>query len=469
MMLLALEAGISKDECHVNIAALNAARALWYVAATNTAFDEEYGALLMRLEANVSISTEFLLKVCDILKRKDFDALLREDVVRQLMQLDDTAFEDLRSLTGDDVAMKLLCARWGCNTEGKSNCPITGLDNIGNSCYFNSALQLLFRVYGNHFMQLAKSDTQKTHTQVVSAEMRLLATLVRHVRGEARGWSSSSSDLHALLSAVQRLNPEARTKFQTGRQSDSSSIATHILSLIEVSFRQLPTPYYFMRAPMVSSGDAQWAAFCAEHNFMFTQAQCGQVKTEIVCDCSGPGFEPPDFSGFSSLSISASAANLRNVQDAVDLWGKDGTPLTTNKPIRCTWCGEKEDWRQRNIISRFPATGVLLVTINREYHDHNGMAKKWSDGVELPATVTFYGEGGVEYEVEPVATCIHSGTVQGGHYYCTVAQEGGGGSVTANDSWVSTSPRPITCTTQGSFFAFQLKRTIVRNEEGLIL
>ncbi|CUG42803.1 ubiquitin carboxyl-terminal hydrolase 2-like, putative, partial [Bodo saltans] len=283
-------------------------------------------------------------------------------------------------------------------------CPTYGLANIGNSCYFNSALQLLFRVYGCAIKNLSNKEPEDSTT------VKLLARLVQHVR-EPGPWgraSKTNDDLHTLLYAVQNLNREARTMFALYRQASSSSVATHILSLIEFASLRLSPPHYFTSVPMETSGDDQWKVFRADHPFEFTQNQCGQLKTEIFCAaCKASGFAQPAFSGFSSLSIPASAAHLRNVQDAIFLWGRDGTPLTNMVLERCNHCKATGTWRQRHCISRFPATGVLLVTINREYHDSNGQARKWDDGVTLPATVIFPGERCAEFAVEPVAR--HSG------------------------------------------------------------
>lgn len=285
-----------------------------------------------------------------------------------------------------------------------------------------------------------------------------LGRLVRHVRGEGEGIARSDLNnlLSGLLRAVQNLSPEAREKFAAYRQSDSSSAAIHILMLIEVESLRLPLPYCFTSVPLETSGVEQWAAFCVEHKCLFTQAQCGQLKTEIFCSCGASGFAPPAYSGFSSLSIPASTKDLHNIQHAVDMWGMGGVLIGDAQHKVCPHCKTTGEWRQRRSISRFPATRVLLVTINREYHDNYGRARKWNDGVTLPATVKFPGEKGAVFDVEPLATCIHSGSgVEGGHYYCTIAGKDGG-SVTADDSWVTSSRTPITSTVHGSFFAFYL-------------
>jgi ubiquitin C-terminal hydrolase len=508
MQLLAVEAGLVgyHDTCtHSDI---TVARRLWHIAATDAAFDSDHRLLYEIIATHVD-SVTFLYEIADCVKSGAVDDFFQAGGLaeRELARHNIAALQMLliavdALLQGSHLGADALslAERWRCcvnyciaqrgvasflqwiGQEGarKERWPSNGLANIGNSCYFNSAVQLLCRVYGSAFVELAKDRPEwmeleatkprerngmTTSCRIVSplhdvaikqdATMRLLSKLVLHVRGEARLADAAAQDLRKLLSDVQRLNPEAAEKFANGRQSDSSSMATHLLTLIEVSARGLRPPQYFASETLESSSDQQWRAFCLAHPCMFTQAQCGQLTTEISCEaCDGPGFAPPAFSGFSALSIPASTEGLRNVQAAVNAWGNGGTRLQ-DIPFRCR-CGAAL-WRQRRRISRFPATGVLLVTINREYHDERGRAIKWPGGVVLPATVTFPGVGGVMFDTVPVAACVHSGTVEGGHYYCTLATNEGR-TVIANDSYVYEERQPNAKMTSGSLFAFQIKK-----------
>lgn len=335
------------------------------------------------------------------------------------------------------------------STSSSMALPEHGIANAGNSCYFGSAVQLLTRVYGDDLVALGDSKQDA---------LVHLANLVQHVRGSRRLKSNGYDEVGRVIGAVCGLNDEALKKFGFCRQADSSSAASYLMYLIDNLQRQTPSPkYYFQSVQQESSASEQWDAFCTEHPAPFTQKQCGQYVTESRClKCNATVGEPPLYTGFAMITVDASAVELRHVQDAVDRWSNCVTTSSHCSEEPCRSCGTVESKRCRR-ITRFPATGALLVTINREYHDHQGVARKHHGGLDVPDTVTFTGTNEEPIPVQLVAACLHQGgSVSAGHYICAVAGAGGIGCAIADDSKISVraSGRITTESTFGSLFAF---------------
>ncbi|CAM9879024.1 unnamed protein product, partial [Hapterophycus canaliculatus] len=98
--------------------------------------------------------------------------------------------------------------------EPKRHLPTRGLVNVGNTCFFNSILQNIFKVRLLH-QSLFADDSGRRGGEYVGPVTKAFRKVLLEMKGEgAVGGRRGAYNPKALLTAVQRAHPSFRGYYQ---------------------------------------------------------------------------------------------------------------------------------------------------------------------------------------------------------------------------------------------------------------
>nr|CAD7446139.1 unnamed protein product [Timema bartmani] len=296
-------------------------------------------------------------------------------------------------------------------TYGNVSRGLTGLKNLGNSCYMNSIIQCInnttplafYFVEGTYRDDINRS--QKTRGEVVEE----VAVVVRALwRGQFR--SIACHDLKAVMGRL-------KSSFQGVEQQDSHEFLTLLMDWLheDLNKKSGASP---IKDPSISENpeDAAWNKFRSVNESLILTLFFGQQKSTVrCCKCNEKSvtYEP-----FSNLSLPLPTnSNRCTLHDCVRLYLREETLTGWN----CPSCKEARDAHKKFDIVRFPP--ILIVHFKRFHHD--GWSRKKQNFVDFPLTsldmgsFTAYSDQRYsQYNLYGVSN--HYGTMEGGHYtaYC---------------------------------------------------
>uniref|UniRef100_A0A1A9WJT6 Ubiquitin carboxyl-terminal hydrolase n=1 Tax=Glossina brevipalpis TaxID=37001 RepID=A0A1A9WJT6_9MUSC len=243
--------------------------------------------------------------------------------------------------------------------SGKVSRGLTGLKNLGNTCYMNSIIQCL-----SNTPQLAEycltdrykkyvSRTNKTKGQIVDEVAALIKML----------WTGNykcvaSRDLKYVIGQYQRM-------FRGLEQQDSHEFLTILMDWLHSDLQTL-TPEH-LREPMTAS-DKAWLEFTKAKESLILHLFYGQIKSIVKCaEC---GNESATYECFSNLSLEL-PENTCNLTECLDMYFSGERIFGWN----CPSCEHKRDALhvttkhaiKKLNIAKLPS--VLVIHLKRFYAD----------------------------------------------------------------------------------------------------
>ena len=289
------------------------------------------------------------------------------------------------------------------NYYTKVHSGVTGLLNLGNTCFMASYLQALYFVVPFRRLLLTPhssypddpSSWKNTHL------LRSMATLF--------GCMELTKASYLKPSNVYRSLPDM---FTDNRQHDSSEFGVLMLSTLEREILSV--------CPSSSSANPNSIANIPRH-------VTGEIISTTTCSrCKIKRSTTEEYVGLNLMY--GDETEVTNVQCLLDATLDSTEVLRGENRYQCDSCNLKTDATKNTTVSRIPKT--LILSLGRFRYDPKlGVRKKICTPTQFVETITVRNK---IYQL--VSIVAHSGpSSYGGHYYC-VAKHSEAGWVICNDS-----------------------------------
>ncbi|KAM6388347.1 ubiquitin carboxyl-terminal hydrolase 50 [Pluvialis apricaria] len=228
---------------------------------------------------------------------------------------------------------------------------LTGLRNLGNTCYMNAILQCLCSVppLVEYFLSgKYEAALHKENGQSVAAFGCLMSNM----------WLGEFDCVspEVFHSALGKRYPAFRKRTQQDAQEFLICVLNELHDALKSSKRRCVP-------------DAKAGRGSVSETSIITQLFEGQISYEITClECKTTTVRPESFTVLSLPVPSKSACSL---QDCLKCFFQQDT-LTWNNQIHCSWCGTKQDAVVKSIITKAPQ--IIIFHLKRfEWQDkHKG-------------------------------------------------------------------------------------------------
>ncbi|XP_017057189.1 ubiquitin carboxyl-terminal hydrolase 8 isoform X1 [Drosophila ficusphila] len=297
---------------------------------------------------------------------------------------------------------------------------LTGLKNLGNTCYMNSILQCLSNTpqlteycisnkYKNNI-----SRNNKTNGQVIEE----VAALIKELwNGQYK--CVASRDLRYVVGQYQKI-------FRGVDQQDSHEFLTILMDWLH---SDLQTLHVARQREMISASEKAWLEFTKAKESMILHLFYGQMKSTVKCVACNK--ESATYESFSNLSLELPPnSNVCQLNQCMDMYFSGERIHGWN----CPSCKAKRDAIKKLDISKLPP--VLVVHLKRFYADpsNSGSYMKKQNYLRFPLEnldMNPYIARSESRTVTPktyqlYAVSNHYGTMEGGHYtaFCKSANYG---------------------------------------------
>ena len=303
---------------------------------------------------------------------------------------------------------------------------LTGLANVGNSCYINSCMQLLSHTYElNDFLDSFNKDKINNNVEaLIFKEWDKLRQLMWSENCTIAPWG--------YIKAVQFVAKKKDMDLFTGfAQNDVSEFLLFIIDCMHTGIKR--------EVNMTISGNPENSTdILATECFKMMQNMYKREYSELLNIFYGisvtqiKSFNSDEILSrtcepFSLLSLSLPEKNMISIFDCLDLYGKDEELCNDN-----AWFNDKtnrkEDVKKNTVFWSLP--NILIVHLKR----FNNANRKIHTMVTTPITDVDFskwisGYNASEYIYDLFGTGNHSGSVLGGHYTANVKN--------ANGKWYS--------------------------------
>ncbi|KAH8294966.1 hypothetical protein KR018_004837 [Drosophila ironensis] len=297
---------------------------------------------------------------------------------------------------------------------------LTGLKNLGNTCYMNSILQCLSNTpqlteycisdkYRNYI-----SRSNSTNGQVIEE----VAALIKELwNGQYK--CVASRDLRYVVGQYQKI-------FRGVDQQDSHEFLTILMDWLH---SDLQTLHVARQRETISASEKAWLEFTKAKESMILHLFYGQIKSTVKCVACNK--ESATYECFSNLSLELPPnSNVCQLNQCMDMYFSGERIQGWN----CPNCKTKRDAIKKLDISKLPP--VLVVHLKRFYADpsNTGAYMKKQNYLRFPLEnleMAPYIARAESRTVTPktyqlYAVSNHYGTMEGGHYtaFCKSANYG---------------------------------------------
>ncbi|KAK7866294.1 hypothetical protein R5R35_007122 [Gryllus longicercus] len=287
---------------------------------------------------------------------------------------------------------------------------LTGLKNLGNTCYMNSIIQCL-----SNTTPLAKYFVSGQYRNDINRHNETRGEIAEEVAAVVRAlWSSSYKCIATrdLRSVVGR----HRDQFQTNQQQDSNEFLTILMDWLHEDLKKPSVKSIGDVGRDQDDWEKQWDEFYKENTSLIVLLFYGQQKSTVRClKCFK---ESVKYETFSNLTLPLpSNINSCTLEECVQLYVR-GEHITGWK---CPACKEQRDAMKKFDIIKLPP--ILVIHFKRFYID--GWCRKRQTFVQFPLVnldmkkhTLLPDQKYIKYNLYGVSN--HYGTMEGGHYtaYC---------------------------------------------------
>ena len=302
---------------------------------------------------------------------------------------------------------------WGTGKKG-----LTGLKNLGNTCYMNSVLQCLsnFTLPSQYFMsknfQRELNDTSETQGEMAVEFSELVAAL----------WSGQYKSISPV--DFKRTVGKYRREFQGSAQQDAHEFLLVLMEWLHNDVNEIRGKVRlpeedFDKLPEMQAANASWEMEKKADKSFIRETFYGQRKSSLRClTC---GHESAKYESFFELSVQLPPGNGKcSLRQCIESLLK---PECVQ--FKCPKCNREREFHKKLDIVKFPM--ILTIHLARFYED-GGIWRKKQNMVDFEMTdfsIGTYAQacGGKfnryrDYQLYGV--CNHFGTMEGGHYtgYC---------------------------------------------------
>ncbi|XP_046489132.1 ubiquitin carboxyl-terminal hydrolase 8 isoform X5 [Neodiprion pinetum] len=298
---------------------------------------------------------------------------------------------------------------------------ITGLKNLGNSCYMNSIIQCLsnttslarYFIHGLYTDDL-NTKNKKTQGQVVEEVAQVIKALwCGHYR------SISPRDLKVAIG-------QYKMQFESYEQQDSHEFLTFLLDWMHNDLKTKAKPEVDR---LISNADKEWDKALDGQTSIISQLFFGQLRSTISCATCGNS--STTYESFNSLTLSLPDTNRCTLDDCIRKY-VSGQRVSG---WRCPSCKTARDATKKfDFVKLAP---IIVIHLNR-FGETGGWIQKINTAVDFPLvsldlrSYVAYDSGSnittpnsYQQTYNLYAVSNHYGTMDGGHYtaYCNSASQ----------------------------------------------
>ena len=295
---------------------------------------------------------------------------------------------------------------------------LSGLSNLGNTCYANSAIQCLSNTLSltNYFLKekyIEDLDDDKVEHHLVKEWVRLLDGI----------WSSNCTIApHSFLHIVNILALKNGMIFGNGTQQDLQEFLQFFIDSMHNALSQEVTITISGNAKnnsdkMALESMQRWKDYFKNDYSILVELFYGQLCSKIVCpDCKhlSNTYDP-----FCYLSVPLPCINREEITiyDCLDKFTELET-LDSDNQWQCESCKKKQNALKKDIFWKLPK--ILIVHLKR--FNNNINLNKNSKKVNYPIKnldMTKYSVGyeKIDLQYNLYAIGCHEGNLNAGHYY----------------------------------------------------
>lgn len=268
---------------------------------------------------------------------------------------------------------------------------IFGIVNMGNTCFMNSILQILFNVkpLTNALLQISSEHP------VIQQYQKIL-----------QYWTNNSSDkivkLQNFCDSVYK-----NTHLHHGQQQDAHEFLYILLDIIHENIKHdvlllAKTSNNNEKAILC---EKEWKRFCKNNYSVIIPTFYGQIRNEIICDCSHASITREQICG---LSLDVQATSITNALDQY-------FTQSVITDYKCEKCNKVQNICQTKMLEILPEYMVIQLNRFMGFNHKNNSIFGFSPYININDYVEpEFQEDGIKYEI--CGIICHYGSMQSGHY-----------------------------------------------------
>jgi ubiquitin carboxyl-terminal hydrolase 8 len=305
---------------------------------------------------------------------------------------------------------------------------VTGLENLGNSCYLNAIIQCL------------RHTSQLTDALQMSQQQRLLSknftnhtingptamVLVNYIKISNLLWGQDTPKISPIGFKI--LLGESNEQFANNQQHDAHELLVTLLQLFHDTLSK--TVGYRVTGTITSELDTQikkahddWVVYYKNKHSVILDIFSGQLRTELVClNCQRPTYVFDPIMVFDLSLPSVDSSQIISLEQCFNNFIMT-EQLSEDNLYSCNFCHARTCAHKTMSIWSLPK--ILIIKLNRfQQQFSNGVyqSRKINTGVTYPLMgfnvspyISLPVVGETLYDLYAV-TC-HMGNMEGGHYY----------------------------------------------------
>ncbi|XP_071553488.1 uncharacterized protein [Temnothorax nylanderi] len=297
---------------------------------------------------------------------------------------------------------------------------ITGLKNLGNSCYMNSIIQCLSNTtnLAKYFTDNSYADDLNTNNDNMTRG-QVVEEVAQVIKALWRGQYKSISPLD-LKAAV----GQYKLQFESYEQQDSHEFLTFLLDWMHNDLKKeanIPVE--------MTNAEKEWDKAMNSQRSIISDLFFGQLRSTITCSSCKQA--STTYETFNSLTMSLSQSNRCSLNDCME-------KFVTGQKVsgwKCPKCQTPRDATKKfDFVKLAP---IVVIHLNR-FAESGGWLEKRNTAVDFPLTgfnlkpylvmentIAIMSNNIRNYNYSLYAISNHYGTMDGGHYtaYCKNATQ----------------------------------------------
>jgi ubiquitin C-terminal hydrolase len=341
---------------------------------------------------------------------------LSQKIRRLMTNIQDPSYvtQQIESLSGLDVVKK----------NG-----LTGLDNIGNTCYMNSVIQCLRHTtpLNNYLLTQATSKTIAKNFDENKGTCKATIMLVNYIKVANIMWTHDRSRVSPIsFKVLLGINFDS---FANNSQHDAHELLISFLQSFHDTVARNVT--YRITGEIITDIDSHikkahddWISYYKNKHSIILDIFSGQLRTELTClSCEKVSFTFDPIMVIDLPIVSDAPLNI-----CLDAFTKS-EQFSEDNLVECGHCKQRTRAYKKNTLWKLPE--ILIIKFNRFTYEFNGgvySSKKNNCRITYPMK----GFDAIKYTSSPLITkssydlyaiICHMGTMNTGHYYAVCFNE----------------------------------------------